>query len=102
MSMEEEDRNGEIVTVYSVRISQYLQPATTRGLGIIGQPQPQYYFHRPLNVLLGACFTAGFVLDGLEEPAFSEPARPSARPLSWNNYTSIPPVLVARARLAAV
>ena len=46
-----------------------------------------------------ACFSAGFVLDGLEEPVFDD-AEESARPLSWTNYKEIPPVLVARLRLA--
>lgn len=48
-------------------------------------------------MLLGACFAAGFVLDGLEEPAFGPEDR-GGRPLSWLNYTEIPPVLVARLR----
>ena len=41
-----------------------------RGEGIVGQPEPHIYFHRPLNELLGVCFQAGFVMDGIEEPAF--------------------------------
>ena len=49
-------------------------------------------------------FLAGllpFVLDGLEEPAFGPDDRGrGGRPLSWANYTDIPPVLVARVRPA--
>ena len=50
-------------------------------------------------MLLSACFSAGFVLDGLEEPVFDD-AEEKARPLGWANFTEIPPVLVARLRLA--
>ena len=59
---------------------------------------PPGYFHRPLSALLGACFAAGFVLDGLEEPAFGPGDAGNASPLSWLNFHDIPPVLVARVR----
>ncbi len=68
------------------------------GIGIVGQPEPHVYFHRPLHVLLGACFAAGFVMDGIEEPAFPAGAR-SNRNLGWRSYTQIPPVLVVRLQL---
>jgi 2-polyprenyl-3-methyl-5-hydroxy-6-metoxy-1,4-benzoquinol methylase len=93
-----ENRDGEHVTVHAIQISQYATPTTYKGIGIIGQPTPQYYFHRPLNILFGACFRAGFVLDALEEPTFDANAQPS-RPFSWENYHDIPPVLIARVRL---
>jgi 2-polyprenyl-3-methyl-5-hydroxy-6-metoxy-1,4-benzoquinol methylase len=96
--IEEEDREGQIVTTYAIKVSGYASPAATKGLGIVGQPLPQYYFHRPLSMLLTHCFNAGFVLDGLEEPAFHGEVAPS-RTFSWVNYTDIPPVLVARLRL---
>ena len=96
--VEEEDRNGDMITRYAVKISKYIAPAEFKGLGIIGQPAPQFYFHRPLNLLLKSCFQAGFVVDALEEPAFSAGVD-SRRPLSWINFTEIPPVLVVRLRL---
>ncbi len=96
--VEEEDRNGEIITRYAVKISKYITPAEFKGLGVIGQPAPQYYFHRPLSVLLKSCFQAGFVVDALEEPTFSADVN-SRRPLSWSNFTEIPPVLVVGLRL---
>ena len=94
-SAEEEDRGGELVTTYSIKISRYITPATGKGLGMIGQPAPQYYFDRPLSMILGACFAAGFVLDGLEEPVFPEGAE-GKRAFSWENFREIPPVLVCR------
>ncbi|MCI0476043.1 MAG: class I SAM-dependent methyltransferase [Anaerolineales bacterium] len=93
-----ENRDGEHVTVHAIKISQYATPTTYKGIGIIGQPASQYYFHRPLNILFGACFRAGFVLDALEEPTFDANAQPN-RPFSWENYHEIPPVLIARVRL---
>jgi SAM-dependent methyltransferase len=98
---EMEDREGDIVTVYSVKVFGYLSPTVARAAAIRGQPKPQLVFHRPLQVLLGAGFDAGFVLDGLEERAFPphHPARKN--PLGWGpNFSEIPPVLVARMRLA--
>ncbi len=97
---EMEDREGEIVTIYSVKIYRYITPTMARGAAIAGQPKPQLYFHRPLQTLLGTAFGAGFILDGLEERAFP-PDHPSGRsPLSWgSNFHEIPPVLVARLRL---
>jgi len=97
---EVEDREGDIVTVYSVKVLRYITPTVTHGAALRGQPKPQLIFHRPLQVLFGACFEAGFVLDGLEERAFP-PGHPSGRePLSWGGkFSEIPPVLVARMRL---
>jgi 2-polyprenyl-3-methyl-5-hydroxy-6-metoxy-1,4-benzoquinol methylase len=97
---EMEDRDGEMTTVYSVKVFNYMTPRVSRAAAIRGQPKPQLVFHRPLQVLLGAGFDAGFVLDGLEERAFP-PDHPSGRsPLTWGgNFCEIPPVLVARMRL---
>lgn len=94
---EMEDRDGDIVTVYSVKVYGYMTPTVAWGSAIVGQPEPQLYFHRPLQTLLGAGFDAGFVLDRLEERAFP-PDHPQGRsPLSWGgNFSEIPPVLVAR------
>jgi 2-polyprenyl-3-methyl-5-hydroxy-6-metoxy-1,4-benzoquinol methylase len=98
---EMEDREGEVVTVYSVKVSGYMTPSVGRGVAIAGQPRAQIYFDRPLQVLLGAAFEAGFVLDGLEERAFPPDHPPGRNPLAWGAcFSEIPPVLVARVRLA--
>jgi 2-polyprenyl-3-methyl-5-hydroxy-6-metoxy-1,4-benzoquinol methylase len=97
---EMEDREGDIVTVYSVKVSGYMTASLARGAAIAGQPKPQVYFHRPLQVLLGAALDLGFVLDGLEERAFPPDHLPGRHPLHWSGkYSEIPPVLVARLRL---
>jgi 2-polyprenyl-3-methyl-5-hydroxy-6-metoxy-1,4-benzoquinol methylase len=97
---EMEDRAGDLVTVYSVKIYGYMTPTAARGAAIAGQPKPHIYFHRPLQELLGAGFRAGFYLDGLEERAFPPEHAPGRNPLSWSGkFSEIPPVLVARLRL---
>lgn len=98
LTLEEEDRAGEIVEVYAVKVAKYLGLAPEKGLAIIGQPVPQYYFYRPLHALFNACFRAGFVMDGIEEPGFG-PQDVGTRWFSWANLKEIPPVLVARLRL---
>jgi 2-polyprenyl-3-methyl-5-hydroxy-6-metoxy-1,4-benzoquinol methylase len=97
-----EDRGGEIVTTYSIKVFTYMSATVARGAAIAGQPKPQLYFHRPLQLLLGAGFEAGFVLDGLEERAFPSDHPLGSNPLAWGgNFSEIPPVLVARLRLPA-
>ncbi len=98
--VELEDRNGELVTVYAVKVSRYLTPWTERGIGIVGQPIPHYLFHRPISLLFNAGFQAGFVLDGIEEPIDSGEPNES-KWFSWANYKETPPVLVARLRLSS-
>ncbi len=97
---EAEDREGDIVTVYSVKVFDYISPTVTCAAAMRGQPKPQLVFHRPLQVLLGTYFAAGFVLDGLVEPVFPADHVSGRNYLSWGaDFSEIPPVLVARMRL---
>jgi SAM-dependent methyltransferase len=93
-----QDGKYPAVTLVGVKLTRYLTPAAFKAEGIVGQPEPQYYFHRPLHVLFSACFAQGFVIDGLEEPRLT-PAASDGRELRWDNMSDIPPVLVVRARL---
>jgi 2-polyprenyl-3-methyl-5-hydroxy-6-metoxy-1,4-benzoquinol methylase len=96
-----EDREGDIVTTYSIKVRTYMSPSATRGAAIRGQPEPHIYFHRPLQDLLEPFLAAGFVVDGLEERAFPPDHPQGSTPLSWGGcFSEIPPVLVARLRLA--
>ena len=97
LTLEEEDRGGDVVETRAVKVTGYLRVPPGKGAGMPGEPAPHWYFHRPLSELLGACFAAGFVLDGLEEPGFG-PEDAAGPPLSWLRYTDLPPVLVARLR----
>ncbi len=95
--MERHDIGGELVEEYFVRAFRYSRPITTKGLAMLGQPVPQYYFHRPLTDLLRPFFAAGFALDGLLEPAFGDKA--GGHKVFHMVYQEIPPALVARMRL---
>jgi len=94
----ERDESGtEINDRYSVKVSNYLIEKTSLGIGMIGQPKSQYYFHRPISILLKCCFKAGFVLDACEEPSFTS----TGNTISGNDifFKYIPPVIVCRLRL---
>lgn len=72
-----------------------------KAAGIRGEPMPHYYWDRPLHALLADAFAAGLMLDGMEEPAFS-PEVEQGSVLGWGGkFAEIPPVLVARLRLAS-
>ena len=87
-----------VLTTYSVKVTDYATPFVAKGTGVRGEPTAHWYFHRPLSMIFGACFEAGFVLDGIEEPVFRSSDRGNS-PGSWSNYREIPPALVARMRL---
>jgi 2-polyprenyl-3-methyl-5-hydroxy-6-metoxy-1,4-benzoquinol methylase len=99
---EMEDRDGQLVTTYGMKIRRYLTPCTIRAAAIPGQPQAQLIFHRSLQDLFGAAFQAGFILDALEERAFPPDHAPGGNPLGWSGrFSEIPPVLVGRLRTRA-
>jgi 2-polyprenyl-3-methyl-5-hydroxy-6-metoxy-1,4-benzoquinol methylase len=92
-----EEESGRHIMRSGVKVCSYLTPFVKKTEGILGQPKPQLYFHRPLHILLQSCFDAGFVVDGLEEPALPQPEKrkPGVR---WSDMTEVPPILVVRAR----
>lgn len=96
--VEQQEVDGELVREYFVRVSRYSRPSVSKGVAMIGQPVPQYYFHRPMSVLLNAFFSESFVLDALEEPVFGE--NTDKTNLFNMVYQEIPPALVARMRLS--
>jgi 2-polyprenyl-3-methyl-5-hydroxy-6-metoxy-1,4-benzoquinol methylase len=96
---ETEDRSGEVITEYSVKVDQYLTPRVDYAVALKEQPKPQLVFHRPLQILFEHGFKAGFILDALEERAFPPDHPPGKTELSWGaNFSELPPVLVARMR----
>jgi SAM-dependent methyltransferase len=101
MHVMEEFDDGEIKTVYSVKISRYMTPYHAQGLALRNQPKPQMYFERPLQYYLNLGFQNGFVVDGFEERAFP-PDHPQTAPLGWGGkFSEIPPALIARLRKTA-
>ncbi|HTA44873.1 MAG TPA: class I SAM-dependent methyltransferase [Bryobacteraceae bacterium] len=94
-----EDRNGAMVTTYSVKIARYKTPFTQVGLAMNGQPVPHPCFHRPLSLLLSPALSAGLVLDGVEEQAFPPDNSGGTTPLSWHGrFSEIPAALIVRLR----
>jgi len=95
MLLEEETHDGRFVVTPAVKVTKYMTSFRAQGIGIVGQPVPQTYFHRPLQDLLRPFLERGLVLSGLEERAFE--GHPDERPaLSWDHFEEIPPVLVIR------
>lgn len=84
--------------IYSIKVSRYLSFEATKGLAIADQPVQQYYWHRPIHVLLNAAFASGLVMDRIEEPAFRTDTPPTDA-FSWGHY-DMPPLLFARLRPA--
>jgi hypothetical protein len=92
-----EEEPGRHVVRSGVKVSSYLSSFARKTEGIIGQPEPQWFFHRPISTLFRVGFDAGFVVDGLEEPRF--PEHESAAGVRWHDMPDIPPVMVVRMRL---
>jgi 2-polyprenyl-3-methyl-5-hydroxy-6-metoxy-1,4-benzoquinol methylase len=94
---EQFEHDGEVTTRSGITITEYTEPFAYKGLGIPGQPEPQYYFHRPISLLFNTCFKYGFVLDGMEEPVFPKGFQTSSSsPFAYSRMPLIPPILVAR------
>ncbi len=83
---------------YSIKISRYLSFEATKGLAIREQPREQFYWHRPLHVLLNSAFSSGLVMDRIEEPSLKTDIG-SKNAFDWANY-DMPPLLFVRLRPA--
>ena len=93
-----EQEDGRLSVRTGVKVSSYLTSFTKKTEGILGQPEPQYLFHRSIQVLFNAGFSAGFVLNGIEEPGFSRYKQGRAG-VRWADMPEIPQVMVARLKL---
>ncbi len=89
--------DGQPRQTFDLRITDYLDASPTRSSGLLNQPEPHAFFHRPLTALLGECFAAGFTIDAVDEPAFPAGA-PARSAFSWAKRPGIPPVLIVRLR----
>ena len=63
-----------------------------------GQPEPQWFFHRPISVLFEFGFDAGFVVNGIDEPRLPGAKKPKAG-VRWHDMPDIPPIMVVRMKL---
>jgi 2-polyprenyl-3-methyl-5-hydroxy-6-metoxy-1,4-benzoquinol methylase len=93
-----EAEDGRCIVEAGVKVSSYAVPFAMKTEGILGQPEPQFFFHRPLHLLLKPAFENGFAMDGMEEPTFPIPET-QASGLRWIEMPKIPPVMVVRMRL---
>ena len=93
-----EEQAGRHIIRAGIKVSSYLTCFSKKTEGIIGQPEPQWYFHRPLQELLRLGFERGFVVDGLEEPGFPKP-KELRTGVRWNDMPEIPPIMVVRMTL---
>ena len=97
-----EIRQDHTEQTFGVEIRKYLTQESGRSVGIINQPEPHYFFHRPLFAVFAACFSGGFVIDGLEEPAYPPEPASGKNVFSWAKRPELPPAIVIRARPKAV
>lgn len=95
-----EEQPGRHVVRSGVKVSSYLSSFARKTEGIIGQPEPQWFFHRSISVLFRFGFEAGFVVDGIEEPGLPKADTPEPG-VRWHDMPDIPPVLVVRMKLDA-
>ena len=93
---EMEDCEGTLIRSKGVKINAYREIPPVKGAGAPNEPNPHYYYHRPLSQLLGEAFAVGLVLDGIEEPSFTPEDADPARGLSWLNLDQIPPIMAVR------
>jgi SAM-dependent methyltransferase len=94
-----EENDGRHSVRSGVKVSSYLSPSSRKTEGIVGQPEPQWLFHRSLSALLGFGFEAGFVVDGLEEPRLPTPTAGAEAGIAWRHMPDIPPIMVVRMKL---
>jgi SAM-dependent methyltransferase len=95
-----EEEGGRHVVRSGVKVSSYHSPFARKTEGIVGQPEPQWFFHRSISVLFGFGFEAGFVVDGIEEPRLPETEKTEAG-VHWHDMPDIPPIMVVRMRLTS-
>jgi 2-polyprenyl-3-methyl-5-hydroxy-6-metoxy-1,4-benzoquinol methylase len=93
-----EEQGGRHVIRCGVKVSSYLSPTARKTEGIVGQPEPQWFFHRSLSTLFGFGFDVGFVVDGIEEPRLPAAEQPQAG-VRWHDMTDVPPIMVVRMKL---
>jgi hypothetical protein len=92
-----EEDGGRHVIRSGVKVSSYLSPFARKTEGIVGEPELQWLFHRPIGALFRFGFEAGFVVDGIEEPGLPETDTKAG--VRWHDMPEIPPVMVVRMKL---
>lgn len=99
LTARQEQGEGEATQTFGVNVTRYSRDWPHLSRGILGQPKAHWIYHRSLSTILNACFAAGFVVDGVEEPTFAPDSR-ARSPFSWARRPDIPPAIVVRVRKA--
>jgi hypothetical protein len=60
--------DGRAVAEFSVRIGDYLGTPAVKGIGMLGEPEPHWYFDRPLHLLFRNRFYPVRVVTGEIRP----------------------------------
>lgn len=94
---ERDEFSGKLASRFYIKVANYLVEKSYSGEGMSGQPELQYYFHRPISTILRYFFESGFVLDAFEEPSFKN--LENRKGLHDYIYENIPPALVCRLKL---
>jgi len=87
------DYSGERAFQTGIQTFEYIEPKTHETFVLANNSKKACHFHRPLHMILNDCFSAGFMLDGFEEPVFKKPD--IVREFDWYE---IPPAIVVRLR----
>ena len=93
---ERNDIGGKVNDSFYVKTGKHLKSHAYKGIGIVGQPKAQWYFHRPISEYMRICFKSGFCLIDLREPSFKETETKSI----YNNvFINNPPALICSFKL---
>ena len=96
-TLEREFTSTGVEERFAIWVPDYLKSRAYLGIGIVGQPRPHRYFHRPISQLLRVFLDAGFALTAFEEPRFPDEQYSEAQdPLSSVHWKEFPLVLVVR------
>jgi len=85
---EESADDSGVLRTFWVKTSRYHTPFSAKGVAIEGQPTTQWYFHRPIELILQPFFANGWIVD-----AFREPVLATSR-----FFADVPGILVVRFR----
>ncbi|MDY7011156.1 MAG: hypothetical protein SVV80_10455 [Planctomycetota bacterium] len=78
----------------SVKVERYLTPMQWKQIGVIGQPEAHYMFHRSIAEILANAFRNDFVLNDLQE--VGDPSDFDKRnPFALQNFPEIPAIMAA-------
>jgi hypothetical protein len=96
-----EDDHSTRTSRHTITSWDYLDATPDMGLSVRKQAEKQYFFDRPIGMLLNAFFEHGLVMDRLEEPVFPDEVE-NPRPTGWANFKLMPFSMACRLRRIAV